>query len=205
MYCLLPFRFDRLSGRELIVNEVGDYMVLPDGIANWFISERPIPDLIDNYSVRLRTKKAFLDSFTALHIFVLTLRCNQNCNYCQTSSKEKECAVNYDMPEETIRHGIELMFKSPSPHLTMEFQGSESTLIPHLLKYAIETAEETNATINKDITYVLCTNCVNISEEILALCEKYGVIVSTSLDGFEALHNTNRGQKETAIKELLTE
>jgi His-Xaa-Ser system radical SAM maturase HxsB len=222
MYHLLPFKFGRISDRELIVNEIGDYLVAPTGsvekivgkqinptdplykdlVANWFISEKPIPDLIDNYAVRLRTKKAFLDSFTALHIFVLTLRCNQNCVYCQASSKEKGFSAHYDMSEETIRHAVDLMFESPSEHLTMEFQGGESTLVPHLLRYAIETAEVVNETKKKDITYVLCTNCVDISDEILDLCQKYGLIISTSLDGFDHLHNTNRGKKESYQKTI---
>jgi len=217
MYYLLPFRFGQISGRELLVNEAGDYLVVPDGtvekiitkqitptdsiykdlIANWFVSDNPLPYLIDNYAARLRTKKAFLDSFTALHIFVLTLRCNQNCVYCQASSQEKECPVNYDMSKDAIRYAVDLMFKSPSQHITMEFQGGESTLVPHLLKYAIETAEAINKTKNKDITYVLCTNCVAISDEILELCEKYSIVISTSLDGFEKLHNTNRGKKNS--------
>ncbi len=29
MYYLLPFRFERLLGNELLVNEVGDYLVVP--------------------------------------------------------------------------------------------------------------------------------------------------------------------------------
>ena len=98
-YYLLPFRFERVGKQELLVNELGDYIFVPTGtinrivnhllkkqedvyknlISNFFISESPIPELIDNMATRLRTKKAFLDSFTSLHIFVLTLRCNQNC------------------------------------------------------------------------------------------------------------------------------
>ena len=100
-YYLLPFYFRRLNHKEILVNEVGDYIVVPQGtverivyrkieekenlfhdlLANYFISLTPSPELIDIYAVRLRTKKSFLDGFTALHIFVLTLRCNQNCVY----------------------------------------------------------------------------------------------------------------------------
>src|ERR1039458_8743363 len=69
-YHLLPFRFHRiLPEKEIIVNEVGDFLVLPNGtferivkrqidknleqelygdlIANFFISEEVIPPLID--------------------------------------------------------------------------------------------------------------------------------------------------------------
>ena len=92
-YYLLPFRFERIKEQELLVNELGDFIFVPTGtteriikrqlsnqedlykdlVANFFISETPIPELIDNIATRLRTKKAFLDSFTSLHIFVLTL------------------------------------------------------------------------------------------------------------------------------------
>ena len=113
MYSLLPFHFQKFEDGELLVNELGDFLFCPEGTAsrivrreidaseeiyqdltaNFFISTAPIPPLIDVMAARLRTKKAFLDSFTALHIFVVTLRCNQNCRYCQASS-QKETTLN---------------------------------------------------------------------------------------------------------------
>jgi len=82
-YFLLPFRFHRVTAeKEIIVNEVGDYLILPNGtferivkrqinkeidaelygdlIANFFISEKVIPPLIDVLATRYRTKKTFL-------------------------------------------------------------------------------------------------------------------------------------------------
>jgi len=219
MYCLLPFRFHRLPDCELIVNEVGDFLTLQQGSieaiinrkidpesdlykdlkSGYFISEKPVPELIDNYAVRLRTKKAFLNYYTALHIFVLTLRCNQNCVYCQASSRKEHCG-NSDMSRKTIDKSVELMFRSPSPHLTMEFQGGESSLVPHLVEYAILKAEEKNETAQRQITYVLCTNCVELTDRILNICEKYRIVISTSLDGFEELHNLNRGKSDSYSK-----
>jgi hypothetical protein len=95
-YSLLPFRFERFENSEVLVNEVGDFLVCSIGtakkivdrqisetdeiykdlVSNHFISTTPIPQLIDNFATRYRTKKAFLDNFTALHIFVMTIRCN---------------------------------------------------------------------------------------------------------------------------------
>lgn len=219
MYYLLPFRFERLHNKELLVNEVGDYLITPVGTAgrivnrqitneeeiykdllsSYFISETPIPVLIDNYASRLRTKKAFLENFTALHIFVLTLRCNQNCVYCQASSRECSCS-SFDMSIQTMGKAIDLMFQSPSPSITMEFQGGEPTLIPELLRYAIERTDELNKKHQKDITYVLCTNSVNFTEEILDICSRYNVLISTSLDGPGFLHNFNRGKKDSYEK-----
>ena len=59
------------------------------------------------------------------------------------------------------------MFKSPSPHLTMEFQGGEPSLEPKLLRYGIELAEEINKTEQREINYVLCTNCVDLTDEVM--------------------------------------
>lgn len=213
MYYLLPFRFDRIDNNEILVNEVGDFLITPVGtakriahkeigtneelykdlISSFFISETPIPYLIDNLAARLRTKKSFLDHFTSLHIFVLTLRCNQNCIYCQASSKECYGSL-YDMSKDTMLKSIDLMFKSPSPSITMEFQGGEPSLMADLLLFAISATQEKNIIYQKEITYVLCTNSVNLTDEVLSICETYKVLISTSLDGPEELHNHNRGK-----------
>jgi len=220
-YYLLPFYFRQLNDKEILVNEVGDYLVAPSGtakriihkqlreneeifhdlLANYFISLTPIPELIDIYAVRLRTKKAFLDHFTALHIFVLTLRCNQNCIYCQASSCQ-ENEYQTDMKQSDLQKAVELMFKSPSPHLTMEFQGGEPTLVPHLIRFAVEYAEKINLTEKRKIIYVLCTNSINLTDELLEFCKQYNIFISTSLDGQETLHNHNRG-KENSYKQVI--
>ncbi len=216
MYSLLPFRFNVFRGQELLTNDLGDYLLLPRGsvyrivnrevlpdeelykdlMASFFICEKPLPHLIDAMAVRLATRKAFLDHFTALHIFVLTLRCNQNCIYCQASSQES-CKEEYDMSEQTLRRAVDLMFCSPSPCLTMEFQGGEPTLVPHLIRKAIEYAEEKNQNEKREITYVICSNSVNLTDEILDLCKQYGAVISTSLDGPQFLHNHNRGKTDS--------
>ena len=72
-YHLLPFDFTRIADKEILVNEVGDMMVVPEGIvqriidrqmeiddlykslvANFFISEELVPPLLDVYAARLR-------------------------------------------------------------------------------------------------------------------------------------------------------
>lgn len=215
-YYLLPFRFGRISNQELLVNELGDFVFVPIGtvqsivsrelditsniykylLTNHFISPSPIPPLINNMAVRLRTKKAFLETFTALHIFVLTLRCNQNCIYCQASSKQSN-DVCYDMKKEDLLASIDLMFQSPSPSITMEFQGGEPSIAVDLFQLALETATERNKIFKKQITFVLCTNCIDLSDKVLELCKKYQVLISTSLDGPEFLHNYNRGKEDS--------
>ena len=217
-YKLLPFNFLKIASKEVLVNELGDMIVVPNGTAyrlankeevdeelfkslyaNFFVTNNYFSPMMDVYAARLREKKSFLDNFTALHIFVLTLRCNQNCVYCQASSQDevsKHCSMSFH----TMDKAVELMFKSRSPFLTMEFQGGEPTLEPKLIRYGIERAEEINKTEKRKIDYVLCTNSINLTDEIMDICQTYHVLISTSLDGPEWLHNKNRGKKDSHEK-----
>ena len=214
-YALLPFNFLRIDNKEVLINELGDIIVADGGtvdkivsrtiddvelykslVANFFVSENPLPELLDIYAARLKMKKGFLDDRTALHIFVLTLRCNQNCVYCQASSRI-ETASHCSMTKPMMENAVKLMFKSPSKHLTMEFQGGEPSLEYDLVKLGIEEAENINTKENRQITYVLCTNCRNLSDELLQLCKKYNVQISTSLDGPDYIHNQNRGKTDS--------
>jgi len=213
-YFLLPFRFHRLNEeKEIIVNEVGDFLVLPLGtvskiinkelnknldfelfgdlISNLFISETKIPQLIDVYATRYRTKKSFLDDFTTLHIFVVSLRCNHTCHYCQVSRVTQD-ADKFDMTKSHIDKGIDIMLKSPSPHVTMEFQGGEALLAFENIKYAVEKTKKLALECNKTVTYVICTNLSLITEEHLLYCKENEILISSSLDGPDFIHNMNR-------------
>ena len=217
-YYLLPFDFTDISGKEVLVNELGDMIISPKGtvqkivdrslpkddlykslVANFFISEQIIPPLAEIYAERLREKKRFLESWTGLHIFVLTLRCNQNCVYCQASSQNED-SNGCTMSRETMEKSVELMFRSPSDSITMEFQGGEPSLVPDLIEFGIELAEEKNKTAQKEIHYVLCTNSIHLTDRMLDICKKYGIVISTSLDGPAFLHNANRGKKDSYEK-----
>lgn len=219
-YYLLPFSFTRISGKEILVNEVGDMIISPIGtvqkivdkelpkddlykslVSNFFISETPIPPLLNVLAERLHEKKRFLETWTGLHIFVLTLRCNQNCVYCQASS-QGEHNSGCTMTKDVMKKSVDLMFCSPSHEITMEFQGGEPSLVPDLLEYGIVLAEEKNRQIHKKITYVLCTNSINLTDRVLEICKKYNVVISTSLDGPEFLHNSNRGKSDSYQKVL---
>jgi len=214
LYYLLPFRFHRINERhEVLVNEVGDYLFVPVGtaekiihknvsktddvdlygdlIAGFFISEEVIPPLIDVLATRYRTKKSFLDGFTSLHLFVITLRCEHTCHYCQvsrvTTDKDK-----FDMSVDHIHKGIDLMLNSPNPDITMEFQGGEALLAFDKIVYAIERTKILATEKGKRMTYVICTNLAVLDEPILAYCKENGVLLSTSLDGPDYIHNQNR-------------
>ncbi|MBR3010865.1 MAG: His-Xaa-Ser system radical SAM maturase HxsB [Prevotella sp.] len=212
-YKLLPFKFTRLINKELLVSEVGDFVLAPNGTVKMIlegnISSKPelYKDLLGKYIIctdynpllqdilatRLRTKKSFLNG-TALHIFILTLRCNQKCIYCQALSQDERTSTK-TISKETLDHAIDLMLQSPNPCITMEFQGGDSSLVPELVEYAVEVAEKSNAKIGKEIKYVLCTNLIKLNPSLLNICKRYHIFISTSLDGPEILHDHNRGMK----------
>ena len=224
-YWLLPFRFHRLTDKtEILVNEVGDYVTVPSGTtkliikkklsktnspelykdlaANFIISQKPVPDLLDTLATRYRTKKSFLDHFTSLHIFVITLRCEHTCQYCQVSrvTQDKE---RYDMSFEHIDKGIDMMLKSPNNHVTMEFQGGESLLAFEKIVYAVTRTKKLLKQIDKHVTFVICTNLALITAEMLDFCKENDILISTSLDGPSNIHNINRPRSGKNSYELL--
>jgi len=116
-YHLLPFRFLRLnSGRELLVNEVGEFVIAERGTAHaliqkeliqgsetystfkakQFLADDSSSTLLDLLATKYRTKYSFIDGFTKLHIFVVTLRCDHSCHYCQVSRQTTDKS-SYDM------------------------------------------------------------------------------------------------------------
>lgn len=211
-YYLLPFRFHTINvEKEVLVNEVGDFLIVPIGtasrviarsissseelyadlISNFFISEYPIPPLLDIIATRYRTKKSFLDNFTALHIFVITLRCEHTCHYCQVS-RVTENKSAFDMSQFHIDEGIQLMMQSPNPNVTMEFQGGEALLAFDNIVYAVGRTKEQAKLYNKNVSFVICTNLALITEKILMYCKENNILISTSLDGPDYIHNKNR-------------
>ena len=215
-YFLLPFRFISLNAeKEILVNEIGDFLIVSKGtaeriilkqlnsndeelcadlIANFFISKERIPVLIGVLATRYRTKKSFLDHFTALHIFVISLRCEHTCHYCQVSRVSEDKSA-FDMSRSHIDKGIALMMQSPNPHVTMEFQGGEALLAFDNIKYAVVRAKEEAIRFDKEITFVICTNLAPVTLEMLMFCKEHEILISTSLDGPEFIHNKNRHKK----------
>jgi His-Xaa-Ser system radical SAM maturase HxsB len=212
-YQLLPFNFERLdNGKEVLINMVGDYLIAPEGtvdqivnhnlvgvnedlkkdlIANSFVHESSSIKNLEFLANRYRTIKSFTQGFTKLHIFVISLRCEHTCQYCQVS-RVSENKDKYDLHREKLIKGIELMLACPDDHLTMEFQGGEALLAFDNIKFAIEYTEKRAAELGKQMQYVVCTNLAIIDEEILEYCKEHSILISASLDGPDFVHDFNR-------------
>jgi His-Xaa-Ser system radical SAM maturase HxsB len=211
-YQLMPFQFDRLNNeRVILVNDVGEFYFLSyrelkalvDGnlstdsltfnqlLAKSFVYVDGCSYLLRAFSSKYRSRKSFLTGGPALHIFVLTLRCENSCEYCQVSRRSKD-SIRCDMSEEKAKQAVMRMFESPAQNLTIEFQGGEPLLAFDLLKFIIEFSVQMNKSFNKNLQFVVASSLQNINKDMLLFFYDYGVQISTSLDGPEWLHNKNR-------------
>jgi His-Xaa-Ser system radical SAM maturase HxsB len=208
---LLPLRFHRFDdGEVLLTNLVGEHVFVPadqlvavvDGTCGdqELLARLRAGHLIqvpgetlpaELLAVKLRTRMRGLPDSTGLHIFVVTLRCEHTCRYCQVS-RQAAAKSEFDMSEETARKGLELAFRSPSPHLKIEFQGGEPLLNFPLIRWIVAEARRLNERHGKDLAFVIATNLALLDDEILDFCAEYDVHLSTSLDGPRDLHNANR-------------
>ncbi|HYC60699.1 MAG TPA: His-Xaa-Ser system radical SAM maturase HxsB [Thermoanaerobaculia bacterium] len=209
---LLPFRFLRIDEtRTLVVNEVGEFHHLTNEEFLQFVRHEFSSDstayldlkakhfLFDSDSLvpfellatKYRTKKAFLDGFTSLHLFVVSLRCEHSCHYCQVSRVSIDRA-RYDMSGETARRALDLVFRSPAPRLKIELQGGEPLLHFERVRQIVLDARMRAEAENREIEFVVTTNLALLNDEMLAFFKEHDVFLSTSLDGPEALHNANR-------------
>jgi uncharacterized protein len=211
-YKLLPFNFISLDdSRYVLTNEVGEYLVVPrehlvslvrnelgaktdlynDLKSKHFLMDADSSVALDLLPIKLRTKMLQVAQFTGLHIFVVTLRCDHSCPYCQVSRQSEDKSA-FDMSEDSADKFLDFTFKSPSPAIKVEFQGGEPLLNFDLIKYIVLRAEAINSTLQKDLQFVIATNLALINDEILEFCFRHQILISTSLDGPEDLHVSNR-------------
>jgi uncharacterized protein len=211
---LLPFRFTQLYDDQYVVtNLAGEYQILSRDVLQEFIAgslSSTQPEYInlraghfltdvhsqmasDLLAIKVRTRHEQLANFTGLHIFVLTLRCEHACPYCQVS-RQSEDKASFDLSQDHAEKALFLALQSPNPAIKLEFQGGESFLNFELMKHIVLRAKEKNAklTFPKDLAFVAATNLAIVTDEMLDFCAEHGVGISTSLDGPRDLHNKNR-------------
>jgi His-Xaa-Ser system radical SAM maturase HxsB len=215
-YRLLPFRFHRLNKQtEILVNECGEFLLAPRGTtekivrrtlrraddiyptlkAKHFLYDDYSSPLLDLLASKYRTKFEFIHGSTKLHIFVVTLRCDHSCHYCQVSRQ----TVNndeFDMPQDVAAAAVDMMLRSPSPHLTLELQGGEPLLAFDTIKYIVSIAKPGAARLDKELDIVITSNLAFLTDDILDYCKSERIKLSTSLDGPEFIHNANRPRPE---------
>jgi len=221
---LLPFRFRRMGERVLLTNVVGEhawlredhFSALVDGSIEW--SAEPMNVLRARHIVRargdetplrllaikMRTRFERLSEFTGLHIFVVSLRCEHSCPYCQVSRQSKDKGT-FDMSVDVAEKSLDLVFQSPSPALKIEFQGGEPLLNFSLIREIVERAKHRNIVEQRELSFVIATNLALLDDEVIDYCRQHRIQISTSLDGPRDLHNSNRPRPGNNSWELAVE
>jgi uncharacterized protein len=220
---LLPFRFERTDGHYLVSNMVGDFIRLSSDELTRIVDLRVRPGdglyekayaahLINGaeqkaqrqlLAFRVRSRLAFLRETTPLHIFVVTLRCEHSCPYCQVSRQSADRS-RFDMSEGTARRALDIAFESPAKRIKIEFQGGEPLLNFPLISTIVSAAKAKAATADKKVDFVIASNLALLDDAILAFCKANDVLLSTSLDGPADLHNKNRPRPGGNSYELAT-
>ncbi|OAH22457.1 His-Xaa-Ser system radical SAM maturase HxsB [Methylorubrum sp. B1-46] len=209
---LLPMRFEPISADTYVAaNLVGDMLLLSrheleriialdiipgDGLyerafAKLLVAQKGQRSQLQLLALRMRSRMAFLRTPTPLHIFVVTLRCEHSCPYCQVSRRSTD-KDRFDMHVDTAMRGIAVAIASPSDAIKIEFQGGEPLLNFDLIKLMVVAATEQARIAGKLVEFVITTNLALLTDEILIFCRDYSVLISTSLDGPADIHNRNR-------------
>ncbi len=224
-YKLLPFRFSELDAdKYILTNIAGEYYSLKKNKLSLLVNHSLKSD--DEDYINLRAKQFLLDSqneialellalkvrtrysrlaeFTGLHIFVVSLRCDHSCPYCQVSRQSEDKAA-FDMTIEIADKALDLVFCSPSQAIKIEFQGGEPLLNFELIKHIVNAAKTRNEIEKRELDFVIATTLALIDNEMLLFCKEHHIHISTSLDGPQDLHNKNRPRQgrdsyEKAIK-----
>lgn len=205
---LVPVRFRRLGGRVLLTNPWGDWLFLDeDDHARLVRGEAPpngpVHDALaaKNFlraevdlqaqAERMQRKRGFLDRGPSLHIFVVTLRCNETSVHGPARGVETE-GVDTDMTPETAEMAVDLALQTTSPSVNIELRGGEPLLNFPVVKHIIEYAQLKNRAYGKQLELTMVSNLALMDEEKLAFFVQQKVRICSHLDGPEALHLRQR-------------
>jgi uncharacterized protein len=224
-YEFLPFKFHRLkTGRVFVSNIVGEWLVLDTQTFELFASSRLTPasasyaDLrarhflldrdsgvaVDLLTVKLRQRLQHLRSVFGLAIFVVTLRCEHACPYCQVSRQSDDHAA-FDMSPAYADAALKLLFASPAREFKIEFQGGEPLLNFGLIQHIVLEAKRLAEVSGKSASFVITSNLALLTDDVLAFCAEHDILLSTSLDGPAELHNKNRPRRGNNSHQLATD
>jgi His-Xaa-Ser system radical SAM maturase HxsB len=208
------FRFGELDGWRVLTNDAGEWLTIrPDDfdklLAGQIDDSHPQFDALrrrgflradldlEDLTDKVRRKKRWLGQGPHLAVVITSLRCNQSCKYCHASRVDMD-KVETDMSIETAKKVVDHAMQTPSPYLNFEFQGGEPTVNMDVIRFIVEYSREKNKIEKKLLDYSLVTNMTMMTEEVGRWLMDNGVLLCTSLDGPEHVHNFNRPWKKGA-------
>ncbi len=139
---------------------------------------------------RVAAKRETVNNGPSLHIIVPTLQCAHSCRYCQVS--RSQVGDGYTMSLDDLNAACDTIFQSLSKSLTVEFQGGDPLLRFDLISHAILRIKSRNDSECRNLRFVVASTLHNLDDNMCSFFEEHNVLLSTSLDGPEDLHNKNR-------------
>lgn len=127
----------------------------------------------------------------SLHMLVVTLRCNQKCQYCHSSVVDPS-RTDTDMDLETAKASVDFVFRTPNKAVCIEFQGGEPLLNWPIVKFVVQYAQAKAKAQDRRLLLALVNNFTLMTDDKLQFLIDHGVSICTSLDGPADLHNKNR-------------
>lgn len=130
-----------------------------------------------------------INPVSELNYFILipTLRCNLTCDYCQVS-RAPETASGFDWNDRTRDQFLETLSKLETETIKIEFQGGEPLLRLDILDEVRDFCRNNF----KQAEFIICTNLQSVSEEAWRFLGADDTFISTSFDGVEDVHQSQR-------------
>lgn len=202
------FRFRRLGRKMLLTNDLGDFLLVPAGDFDRLVTGQLsrdhalrqqlasegfiIPYLdVERAVQRYRRRNRYVGTPPFLHIVIPTLRCNTTCVYCH-AGRASMSDRSTDMSLKTAKDVVDMIFRTPSRDLSVEFQGGEPLANFEAVKFIIEYAEERNRTEKRNLQFLLVTNLSLMDEKKMKFLLSHDVLMCTSIDGPKELHDSAR-------------
>ncbi|NLI09605.1 MAG: His-Xaa-Ser system radical SAM maturase HxsB [Elusimicrobia bacterium] len=201
------FNFRKINGGVVLSNDFGCHCVLSEKDFEKILKGKKIPSYLeerlseagfiskkmdfDKLFSGWQKKNSFLYTGPGLNIFVLTLRCNHKCLYCQSGALSQN-GKKSDMSWQTAKKSVDMAFSSPNPNISIEFQGGEPLANWPVLEKTVKYARKKQKDSKKNLFIALVSNLSLMDEKKAEFLLKNEISICTSLDGPSFIHNKNR-------------
>ena len=182
-----------VSKRELALLKAGHYADDRELVEKLLDSHVLLsPQNRGDYEKHIRERWREIFAPPSLHIVVVTPQCNLRCIYCHAAMRQNE---HGEMSEDTASKIIDKILATPQESMTLEIQGGEPLLNFDVVKYLVAETRKRAAPLEKYVDFAIVTNFTNVltDEKIRFLIENE-VSVSTSVDGPQSVHESNRNR-----------
>lgn len=131
--------------------------------------------------------------------------CNLACRYCYVNTKNKQKINDADHMDIQIAKDIvkRVAENTVASNIKVVFHGGEPLLLKsEWYENIFSYIRELCSTSNKKILICMQTNLTLLDDDIINLMKEHNVVVSTSIDGPEGIHNTYRSLFTSTIENI---